>query len=95
MLAACETDDRRWDRVSVEMQVALFGPAHGQGRDAHVLDLSWNGARIRGRGLGLKRGEGVDVIVRGLRDWDRRLARVVWLEDRGPGQMLEAGLEFE
>ena len=94
MLSARRIDDRCWDRIPVEMRAALFAVAHVEGRDASVLDLSWNGARIRGRGLALKPGEDVDVIMLGSRDWDRRLARVIWLENNGPDQVPEAGLEF-
>ncbi|HUI42280.1 MAG TPA: PilZ domain-containing protein [Terriglobia bacterium] len=94
MLVAQRSDDRRWDRVPVEIPVELFHTPERDGRAALALDLSWNGARIQGRSLPLKHGERVDVVLQGGEGWDRRAARVIWVEHSGPEQRMEAGLEF-
>ncbi|HUI42753.1 MAG TPA: PilZ domain-containing protein [Terriglobia bacterium] len=88
-------DRRRWERVTVEMAIMLFASAERPGLLATALDLSWNGVRIRGGGLTLRPGDAVDVVLMGDKDWDRRAARVVWVENAGAEQALEAGLEFQ
>jgi hypothetical protein len=76
--------------IPVEMQAELLPETHGQRRRAEVLDLSWLGVRIRGERLRLERGDSVDLVIAKGLDWDRRPARVVWLESAG-GHALEAG----
>jgi PilZ domain len=84
---------RRWDRIPVDMQAQLFIGADTLGREARVVDLSWNGVRIRAEGVSLKRREPVDVVLIGDNIRQRRSARVVWVEKVGL-YTLEAGLRF-
>jgi PilZ domain len=84
---------RRWDRIPVEIQAQLFIGAETLGREARVVDLFWNGARIRAQGISLKRRKPVDVVLVGSHLTQRRSARVVWLEKVGLCA-IEAGLHF-
>ena len=76
------------------MAIKLFAVAGRPGVPAAAIDLSWNGVRIRGGGFTLRRGDAVDLVLIGDKGWDRRSARVVWVESTGAEQVLEAGLEF-
>jgi len=86
-------EDRRWERVPVEMQAELFVGADTLSREARVVDLSWNGARIRAKGMLLKRRDSVDVVLIGNDNRHRRSARVVWVESVEL-DTVEAGLQF-
>jgi PilZ domain len=86
-------ENRRWDRVRVEMQAQLFIGADPLGREARVVDLSWNGARIRAEGVSLKRRDPLDIVLVGNNISQRRSARVVWVENVGL-YTIEAGLRF-
>jgi hypothetical protein len=84
---------RRWERIPVEMLAELLGQNDDEGRKAEVIDLSWSGARIRGEGLALKRGDSLDLVIIKGRERDVRPVRLVWVKTAGR-QAWVAGLEF-
>lgn len=90
MLSTWHSADRQWYRVAVEMQAQLFANSDGQSHTALALDLSWNGARLRASDLVLRPGDPIDLVLVSREGRDRRLARVVWVNQ----QTLEAGVEF-
>ena len=94
MVHVRQVEPRRWDRVPVEMQVELFVGADILGREAQALDLSWNGARIRADGAMLKPADPVDVVLVGANIWQRRTARVIWVERVDSQPIFQAGLSF-
>ena len=94
MAPAREAGDRRWERVPVEMRVELFMGTHTLGREARALDLSWTGARIQADGFALSPSDAVDVVLVGGNIWQRRTAKVVWVEPADSKGGFEAGLRF-
>ena len=94
MLPARFVGYRRWERVPVDMNVELFVGTQLLGREARALDLSWTGARIQADGFALSPSDAVDVVLVGSNIWQRRTAKVVWVESARSRNGFEAGLRF-
>ena len=87
-------DRRRWERVPVELQVKLFAVSEPLELRATAVELSWNGVRIRGSGFALKPGDALEVVLMSDKAWEKRSARVVWVDESKAAQGIEAGLEL-
>jgi PilZ domain len=87
-------DRRRSERVPVDLRVKFFAASEPRGLAATAVDLSWNGVRIRGSGYALEPGDALELVLMSDQGWERRSARVVWVEQITAGQGVEAGLEF-
>lgn len=95
-MALTFAEARHWDRIPVEIPVTVLLKSDpcNVAHEAHTLDLSWSGARLRSNGIALTHGQVLDLVMAKGETMLRKLARVVWVGESGSGEAVEAGVKF-